>query len=431
MAKGKFLEELLKELGLDRAVLQVLDEPYLKDMATKFKETEAIQKITNKLDEDEGIFGWMDYEQLMDLRERILPELLIKHSNLDKPNPTLGGELGSTFDDQFESIFGKKKFNKGGDYVDWVEMLSKDDQQGYVLWEDMDRGQKDLWREAMKKKYGEDYVPYPKRSYWNVKNNKWQNEPVTEEQYRKEPWIHKQQRDPEKQIPGQTWGESGVDMWNWLGLDIDEIKKGNLKGDEVTYQRNLYESVIPGITTMPFWDPVLSTFMGDAAKEYYRNQEDFTAKTGITPTWKQSMGLGMGVGFPLGYLIDRYGIGSLLKMNKNLWPLMKEGFPLTFGDKGPFSKSNWYKSAIRNPLQFMKMHVPGKTGGKAWSQVLNPTVKALLPKVAQRYGIAAVPYVGQIAALGLGAYDTYRLINWLLDDSDSQAVEYMEDKVSE
>ena len=62
------------------------------------------------------------------------------------------------------------------------------------------------------------------------------------------------------------------------------------------------------------------------------------------------------------------------------------------------------------------MHVPGKVGQKAWSQVLTPAVKALLPKVAARYGVAAVPYVGWIAALGLGAYDTYRMVNWFLSD---------------
>ena len=68
MAKGTFLKDLLGELSLDRALLQILDEPYVKDLATRLKKNDAINEVMNKLDKDEGVYGWMDYDQLMDLR---------------------------------------------------------------------------------------------------------------------------------------------------------------------------------------------------------------------------------------------------------------------------------------------------------------------------------------------------------------------------
>ena len=117
MAKGKFLQDLLGELSLDRALLQILDEPYVKDLATRLKQNEAVSEIMGKLDKDEGVYGWMDYDQLLKLREIILPEMLMKHSELEAPTPELGGEIGKTFDNQFESIFGKKKFAKGGSFM--------------------------------------------------------------------------------------------------------------------------------------------------------------------------------------------------------------------------------------------------------------------------------------------------------------------------
>ena len=114
MAKGKFLQELLGELSLDRAMIQILDQPYLKDLATRLKQNEAVNEIMGKLDKDENVYGWMDYDQLLKLREIILPEMLMKHSELESPSPKLSSELGETFTDQFESIFGKKKLAGGG-----------------------------------------------------------------------------------------------------------------------------------------------------------------------------------------------------------------------------------------------------------------------------------------------------------------------------
>ena len=592
MAKGKFLQDLLGELSLDRALLQILDEPYVKDLATRLKQNEAVSEIMGKLDKDEGVYGWMDYDQLLKLREIILPEMLMKHSELEAPTPELGGEIGKTFDDQFESIFGKKKFAKGGsfmknilgtlidefsermgiegpvfdkdpqaytrDIANWMrlaigdefffhpkikdsikgtlmhidqvdagmeagkhyypdimetamekypqfsgvgddlsglgipqedlrnalgsaystvhtfkEILSamekaknyrsvfpEDDlpknarggimalQDGgeygesfdYIespthmkLWDEMSRDEQEMYRLAMKKKYaergykGSDIIPYPKKAYWNEELRKYQNMPITEEQFRSEPWIHKQRREPHKEIKTQTWGsgDTMLDMARWLGMDPAELNK--IVGDEPAYQKSYWKSVIPGMTTMPFYSHIGELFglWGDTAEEFHRNQEDFSARTGIFPSWKQSMGLGMGVGLPLGYAIDR-GILSLAgKLNPKLAPLLKEVFPLSLG-KGPFSKEAWKKSLWRNPKHFLKMHVPGKTGQKAWSQILNPAVKALLPKVAQRYGIAAVPYVGWIAALGLGAYDTYRMVNWFLSDPEGDKQKEMQ-----
>ena len=111
---GTFLKNLLGELSLDRAMIQILDQPYLQDLATRLKQNEAVSEIMNKLDKDEGVYGWMDYDQLMQLREIILPEMLMKHSELESPSSKIGGELGETFDDQFQSIFGKKKLAGGG-----------------------------------------------------------------------------------------------------------------------------------------------------------------------------------------------------------------------------------------------------------------------------------------------------------------------------
>ena len=113
---GSFLKNLLGELSLDRALLQILDKPYIKDIATRLKQNEAVQEIFNKLDKEEGIMGWMDYEQMLDMRERILPEMLIKESGLETPKPTIESKIGSSFDEQFENILGKKKFAAGGGF---------------------------------------------------------------------------------------------------------------------------------------------------------------------------------------------------------------------------------------------------------------------------------------------------------------------------
>jgi len=113
---GSFLKNLLGELSLDRALLQIIDKPYIKDLATRLKQNEAVQEIFNRLDKEEGIMGWMDYEQMLDMRERILPEMLIKESGLETPKPTIEGKIGSSFDEQFENILGKKKFAAGGGF---------------------------------------------------------------------------------------------------------------------------------------------------------------------------------------------------------------------------------------------------------------------------------------------------------------------------
>ena len=116
MAKKLYLKNLLGELSLDRALLQILDQPYLKDLASRLKETEAVQEIFKKLQKEESIMDWMDYDQLMNLREVTIPQMLIKESGLEEPG-SLPGEIGTTFDEQFEDILGplpKKKFAKGG-----------------------------------------------------------------------------------------------------------------------------------------------------------------------------------------------------------------------------------------------------------------------------------------------------------------------------
>ena len=588
MAKGKFLQELLGELSLDRAMIQILDQPYLKDLATRLKQNEAVNEIMGKLDKDENVYGWMDYDQLLKLREIILPEMLMKHSELESPKPELGGEIGKTFDDQFESIFGKKKFAKGGSFVrdainqlidefsermgiegpvfdknpqaytrdiaNWIRLaigdefffhpqvkdsikgnlmhidqvdagmkagehyypdimevaskkyplysgldddlskleiphyqkdlrdalgsayatvhtfkeilnamekaksynkafsddelpknarggitsLSNGGEYGeffdYIespthmkLWDEMTRDEQEIYRQAMKKKYaekgykGSDIIPYPKRAYWSDELREYVDEPITEEQFRSEPWIHKQRREPHKEIKTQTWssGDTMLDMARWLGMDPAELSK--IVGDEPAYQKSCWKSVVPGVTTMPFYSHICELFglWGDTAEEFHRNQEDFSARTGIFPSWKQSMGLGMGIGLPVGYAIDRGVLSLAGKLNPKLAPLLKEVFPLSLG-KGPFSKEAWGKSLKRNPLHFLKMHGPGKTGQKAWSQILTPAMKALMPKIAARYGVAAVPYVGWLAALGLGAYDTYRVGKWLLSDPEGE-----------
>ena len=116
--KGTFLKSLLGELSLDRALLQILDKPYIKDLAARLKETDAVQEIFNKLQKEEKIMDWMDYEQLLKLRETILPQMLISESGLEKPG-SLSGKMGTTFDEQFEDILGpldptKNKFGAGG-----------------------------------------------------------------------------------------------------------------------------------------------------------------------------------------------------------------------------------------------------------------------------------------------------------------------------
>tara|TARA_R110002020_G_scaffold175464_3_gene367349 strand:+ start:601 stop:2487 length:1887 start_codon:yes stop_codon:yes gene_type:complete len=118
---GSFLKNLLGELSLDRALKQILDEPYLKDLASRFKSDDAVQEIFNKLDKEEKIFDWMDYDQMMDMRTKILPDLLIQQSGLQKPDPTIKTDIGSSFDEQFKSIYGdmfddKEKFASGGGF---------------------------------------------------------------------------------------------------------------------------------------------------------------------------------------------------------------------------------------------------------------------------------------------------------------------------
>ena len=104
MAKKLYLKDLLGELSLDRALLQILDQPYLKDVAARLKGSDAVQSIMEKLDKDENIFGWMDYDQLMDMRSNILPDMLIKHSELEQPKFS-ETPIGETFDEQFKNVF--------------------------------------------------------------------------------------------------------------------------------------------------------------------------------------------------------------------------------------------------------------------------------------------------------------------------------------
>jgi len=104
VAKKLYLKDLLGELSLDRALLQILDQPYLKDVAARLKGSDAVQSIMEKLDKDENIFGWMDYDQLMDMRSNILPDMLIKYSELEQPKFS-ETPIGETFDEQFKNVF--------------------------------------------------------------------------------------------------------------------------------------------------------------------------------------------------------------------------------------------------------------------------------------------------------------------------------------
>ena len=98
MAKKLYLKNLLGELSLDRALLQILDKPYIKDLASRLKETDAVQEIFKRLQKEESIMDWMDYDQLLTLRETILPQMLIKESGLEQPG-SLSGKMGTSFDE--------------------------------------------------------------------------------------------------------------------------------------------------------------------------------------------------------------------------------------------------------------------------------------------------------------------------------------------
>jgi len=120
--KKLYLKNLLGELSLDRALLQILDKPYIKDLTSRLKENDAVKEIMSKLQKEESIMDWMDYDQLLQLRETILPQMLIKESGLEGPGAKqtefLKDMENLQFDKQFENIFGelppKKKFGGGG-----------------------------------------------------------------------------------------------------------------------------------------------------------------------------------------------------------------------------------------------------------------------------------------------------------------------------
>jgi hypothetical protein len=427
MASGTFLKNLLGELSLDRAMIQILDQPYLQDLATRLKQNEAVGEIMKKLDKDEGVYGWMDYDQLMQLREIILPEMLMKHSELESPSPKIGGELGETFDDQFQSIFGKKKLARGGitslseggpygDVLEYINLLDKEGKKFPVPWDKLDEEYQDAWTEAIKKKHREehysdtehgwdvlgftaqpDYIAQPYKRYWNEEEGYYQKEPYSPEQIEGESWWDKQRR-----IGGRL-EPYGFDMGEWAKLTGK---------DELAWAKGLLQSATPGTGGIPgFWG-ALANPIGD----YIENWEDYASQTGDYPKWYEQMGSSLGVGIPAWM-----GIGWLgSKLPKGYQSVLKELFPLTF-DKafGKGAGTNWYKSMIRNPLNIMRTHVD------PWfnKRMIQQGITKLAPRLAAKGPLGAAGPLGWAAALGLGAYDVYSVYKWLQDNSAEEMEE--------
>ena len=420
MAKMSFLKNLLQELSLDRALRQILDEPYLKDVSARLKGSDAVQEIMEKLDKDEGIFGWMDYSQLMDTRENILPDMLIKYSELEQPKFS-ETSVGETFDEQFESIFGKKKFGKGGleapEYFGdianpiWVQGRWWDFDQ-------LDEEQKKYWREADRlkhgKDYGGDYIPFPDRHYWNPETGDYQELPVTEEQWADEPHILKQRREHKEVAP---FGYDKAKTWKELGKQLGP--------DELAWWESYLKGNVPGVhgvVTPGTYETVFGPM-----EDYFKNVEEWRAQTGRPERWYTEMGAGMGVGVPVG-MASAYGIGALLRKfgNPKIAKIIAEAFPLTMSKKGPFSLANWKKSLIRNPWELAKLH------WKDWRKgVPGQLLKTIAPKAATRVGASwwGGP-IGWGAAGALTAWDLYRLIKGGADSSvEEDTIELMAEEM--
>ena len=410
MAKKLYLKNLLGELSLDRALLQILDQPYLKDLASRLKETEAVQEIFKKLQKEESIMDWMDYDQLMNLREVTLPQMLIKESGLEEPG-SLPGEIGTTFDEQFEDILGPLPKNarggiaalqEGGEFGDVVEWITGDfKEKKYTRdWNKLTKEQQEIWKEAMRKKHGKDYkgdyIPFRNYSYWNPETEGYQDLPVTEEQWANEPHILKQRREHKEVTPyGYDSPKAWKEVLKQLGLDEGEWWKAYGEGN------------IPGVhgPVGGFWHTLTAPM--DA---YERNAEEWSAQTGRPVKFLNEMGGGLGVGLPVGYA-GSYGIGALIRKfgSAKVAQMMAEAFPLTMSKKGLLSLSNWKKSLWRNPKELMKLHWTN------WSKgIPGQILKKLAPSAAAKFGAGSLAGpAGWTAAAGLTAWDAYRIYKWL------------------
>ena len=287
-----------------------------------------------------------------------------------------------------------------GDAVEWIQGTYKGEPYVYDWWKDLNKEQREMWKEAMRKKHGKDYkgdyIPFRNYSYWNPETEGYQELPVTEEQWRDEPHILKQRREHKEVAPYgydqlKTWKE----VLKQLGLDEGEWWKAYGEGN------------IPGIhgPAGGFWHTLTAPM--DA---YAKNVEEWSAQTGRPEKFLNELAGGLGVGMPVG-VASAYGIGALIRKfgSPAVAKIISEAFPLTMSKKGPFSWSNWKKSLWRNPKELMKLHWTN------WSKgIPGQILKKVAPSAAAKFGAGSFAGpAGWTAAAGLTAWDAYRIYKWL------------------
>ena len=277
----------------------------------------------------------------------------------------------------------------------------------YDWWKDLNKDEREMWKEAMRQKhgkdYGGDYIPFRNYSYWNPETEGYQDLPVTEEQWADEPHILKQRREHKEVTP---YGYDQAKTWKELFKQLGP--------DELAWWKAYAEGNIPGVhgPLGGIWHTLAAPM--DA---YAKNVEEWRAQTGRPEKLLNELAGGLGIGYPVG-MASAYGIGHLIRKygSPAVAKIIAEAFPLSMSKKGlfsnPFQKkfpfinkgSNWYKSLWRNPKELMKLH---------WTNWSRGIPGQLVKRAAPRFAASSLggPW-GWVGAGGLTLWELYRMRKW-------------------
>jgi len=294
-----------------------------------------------------------------------------------------------------------------GDIVEWIQGTYKGEPYVYDWWKDLNKDEREMWKEAMRQKhgkdYGGDYIPFRNYSYWNPETEGYQDLPVTEEQWADEPHILKQRREHKEVTP---YGYDQAKTWKELFKQLGP--------DELAWWKAYAEGNIPGVhgPLGGIWHTLAAPM--DA---YAKNVEEWRAQTGRPEKLLNELAGGLGIGYPVG-MASAYGIGHLIRKygSSAVAKIISEAFPLSMSKKGlfsnPFQKkfpfinkgSNWYKSLWRNPKELMKLH---------WTNWSRGIPGQLVKRAAPRFAASSLggPW-GWVGAGGLTLWELYRMRKW-------------------